>query len=185
MTHQAPLLRTLVLAAVIGVAPSGAATAQSAYSIRDVLSPGFPYSLVSAGSVDRIAWIENERGMRNVFTAAPPNYEPTRLTSYLSDDGIDLQSVQISDDGEIVTFIRGHAPNRDGWVANPSSDPRGAERVVWAVSTRGGNPWRVVEATDYALSSDGRWVLFDHDSRVLRTWVRGECVWRAPLSAST
>ena len=78
---------------------------QSGYTIDDVLSPGFPYSLVAAQDVDRIAWIEYERGMRNVYTAAPPNYEPARLTSFLEDDGIDLQTVQISDDGEILTDV--------------------------------------------------------------------------------
>ena len=116
------------------------AQAQARYSIQDILSPGFPSSLVSAKHADRIAWIENERGMRNVYTAMPPGYEPVRLTNYSEDDGIELTGLQISDDGEIVSFIRGHTPNRVGWVANPTSDPRGGERVVWAMSTRGGTP---------------------------------------------
>ena len=30
---------------------------------------------------------------------------------------------EISDDGAIVAFVRGSAPNSEGWVANPSSDP--------------------------------------------------------------
>ncbi len=148
------------------VAPRAAA--QAPYSIEDVLSPGFPYSLVSATGADRIAWLEYERGMRNVYTAVPPAFAPVRLTGWLEDDGIDLQSLQISEDGEIVTFLRGHAPNRQGWVANPTSDPRGAERAVWAMSTRGGNPWRVVEARSYSLSSDGRWVLYERDGQIHR-----------------
>ena len=168
MTHLALIRRTLTTTALAAFTLQLPVAAQSLYSIEDVLSPAFPYSLVSAESVDRIAWLENERGMRNVYTAAPPSYEPIRLTSYLSDDGVDLQSLQISDDGEIVTFIRGHAFNRDGWVANPSSDPRGGERVVWAMSTRGGNPWRVVEAQGYSLSSDGRWVLFESEGQIYR-----------------
>lgn len=46
----------------------------------------------------------------------------------------------------VLAFLRGHTPNRDGWIANPASDPRGAERAAWAVSTAGGEPWRLVEA---------------------------------------
>jgi dipeptidyl-peptidase-4 len=156
---------------------------QSTYGIDDILSPRFPYSLTTAADVDRIAWIEYERGMRNVYTAVPPAYEPTRLTAFLEDDGIDLQSLQVSDDGEIVTFLRGHTRNREGWVANPTSDPRGGERVVWAMSTKGGNPWRVVEARAYSLSSDGRWVLYQQDGQIHRapvnsvlSRVRGELV---------
>jgi len=33
-----------------------------------------------------------------------------------------------------------------GWIANPSSDPEGAERAIWAVRTAApGVTWRVVE----------------------------------------
>jgi len=154
---------------LVGLAFAAApAPAQERFSIQDVLSPGFPYTLVSAQTADRIAWIEFERGLRNVYTAVPPTFQPMRLTSYLEDDGIDLQELQISDDGEIVTFIRGHDANRAGWVANPTSDPRGAERVVWAMSTQGGNPWRVVEAEDYGLSADGRWVVYEREGQIHR-----------------
>jgi dipeptidyl-peptidase 4 len=144
------------------------ALAQARFSVADVLSPAFPYSLVSATGADRIAWIEYERGMRNVYTATPPEYRPVRLTSFLEDDGIDLQELQISADGEIVTFVRGHTPNREGWVANPASDPRGAERAVWAMSTRGGNPWRVAAVRSYRLSADGRWIVFERDGQIHR-----------------
>jgi dipeptidyl aminopeptidase/acylaminoacyl peptidase len=154
---------------LVGLAFAAApAPAQERFSIQDVLSPGFPYTLVSAQTADRIAWIEFERGLRNVYTAVPPTFQPMRLTSYLEDDGIDLQELQISDDGEIVTFIRGHDANRAGWVANPTSDPRGGERVVWAMSTQGGNPWRVVEAEDYSLSADGRWVVYEREGQIHR-----------------
>jgi dipeptidyl-peptidase-4 len=164
--HRVPLVITAL--AIAGGVVASRASAQTSYAIEDVLSPGFPYSLVSATGVDRIAWLEYERGMRNVYTTVPPGYEPVRLTSWLEDDGIDLQSLQISQDGEIVTFIRGHTPNRDGWIANPTSDPHGAERAVWAMSTRGGNPWRVVEARSYSLSADGRWVLYAVDGQIHR-----------------
>ena len=172
MTRFAPHLRLQGLI-VVTVACAGASplAAQTAYTIQDVLSPGFPYALVSAKGADRIAWLEYERGLRNVYTATPPNFVPVRLTSSLEDGGIDLQGLQISEDGEIVTFIRGHAPNRAGWVANPTSDPRGQKRIVWAMSTRGGEPWRVVEARSYDLSSDGRWVIYRQDGQIHRVAV--------------
>lgn len=164
--YGATRLASVVALAAMLVAPPS--TAAQTFSISDVLSPGFPYSLVSAEDVDRIAWLENERGMRNVYTAVPPTFTPTRLTDFLEDDGVDLQTLQISDDGAIVAFLRGHQPNRDGWVANPTSDPRGAERAVWAMSTRGGSPWRVVRANAYTLSPDGRWVAFARDGQIHR-----------------
>jgi dipeptidyl-peptidase 4 len=170
------LLLFSALAPAAGVAaqqrPAAAHPLTQRFTIEQVLSPGFAYDLVSAHAADRIAWIENERGMRNVYTAAPPDFRPARLTSFMRDDGHDLTSPQLSADGSVVAFLRGHAPNSDGWVANPSSDPRGAERAVWAVSTRGGDPWRVVEARSFTLSPDGKWVLF----------TRGGQIYRAPVN---
>ncbi|MDE2795143.1 MAG: prolyl oligopeptidase family serine peptidase [Gemmatimonadota bacterium] len=138
------------------------------FSIEDVLSPGYPVELVAARGADRIAWIEYEEGRRNVYTAAGPGFEPVRLTRYEDDDGRDLSTLRISDDGSVVVFLRGHTPNRDGWIANPASDPRGAERAAWAVSTAGGEPWRVVEAWNVALSPDGEWIAYTRSGAIYR-----------------
>lgn len=144
-----------------------------AFTIEQVLSPAYPFELVSARRADRIAWIAYERGMRNVYTAAAPAFTPIRLTRNLMDDGIDLSGLSISDDGSVVVFVRGHAPNRDGWVANPTSDPTGAERTVWAANTAGGLPWKLGAVTgNTALSPDGRWVLFARNGQIHRLSVR-------------
>lgn len=146
--------------------------AQANFTIEDILSPPFPVEMVSANAVDRIAWIAFERGMRNVYTAAAPDFEPRRLTHWMEDDGTDLTDIRISDDGEVVVFIRGHFPNRAGWVANPSSDPQGAEEAIWATGTGGGDPWRVVEGSDPVLSPNGRWVLYEKEGQIYRAPVR-------------
>ena len=123
---------------------------------------------MSAKAADRIAWIEYEEGRRNVYTAAAPDFEPVRLTRFEDDDGRDLSTLRISDDGSVVVFLRGHNPNRDGWIANPASDPRGAERAAWAASTAGGEPWRVAEAWNVALSPDGAWIAYTSDGNIYR-----------------
>ncbi|MCK5651179.1 MAG: PD40 domain-containing protein, partial [Gemmatimonadetes bacterium] len=145
--------------------------AQADFTIEDILSPLFPVEMVSANAADRIAWIAFERGMRNVYTAATPDFEPMRLTRWMADDGTDLTDIRISDDGEVVVFVRGHFPNRVGWVANPSSDPQGGEEAIWAAGTRGGDPWRVVEGSDPVLSPDGRWVLYVKEGQIYRASV--------------
>ena len=165
------LLHAFLLLQALALASLRPALAQERFTIEDVLSPAFPFDLVSAAGTDRIAWIEFERGMRNVWTASAPDFAPRRLTGYLKDDGHDLSTLRISDDGSVVAFLRGHTPNRDGWIANPTSDPMGAERAVWAAHTSGGEPWRVVEAWSFALSPDGRWVAYEKDGQI----------WRAPV----
>ena len=114
-------IATLALASVSLLAV--AAAAQRRPTMDQFMTPGFPSDLVSARKAARIAWIANERGRRNVFTAAAPAWKPVRLTGFRVDDGVVLSDLEISDDGAIVAFVRGSAPNSEGWVANPSSDP--------------------------------------------------------------
>jgi dipeptidyl aminopeptidase/acylaminoacyl peptidase len=165
---NAPPTALAILATVVALLPGGSGRAQD-FSFEDILSPPYPSEMVSARTVDRIAWISVERGRRNVYTAVAPEFDPVKLTNWEGDDGTDLTSLRISDDGEVLVFVRGHTPNRQGWVANPNSDPRGAERAIWAMSSRGGDPWRVTAGSDPVLSPDGRWVLFQRDGQIYRT----------------
>jgi dipeptidyl aminopeptidase/acylaminoacyl peptidase len=151
---------------------SSAVTRPAAASVDAYLSPGYPFDLVSARRAERLAWISYDRGRRNVYTAAAPNWLPVRLTSFMEDDGVDLTDVSISDDGSTVVFVRGHAPNRDGWIANPLSDPDGVERAIWAVRTAApGKAWRVAEGAAPELAPDGSSVLFARDGEIYRALV--------------
>jgi dipeptidyl-peptidase-4 len=158
-----------VAALAAGLAPRLAA--QSQPTIEQFLSPASPLELTSAKRTDRVAWMAYDRGLRNVYTAAAPDFKPTRLTHYLEDDGRDLTTVRLSDDGAVAVFVRGSAPNRAGWIANPSHDPAGAERAIWAVRTSGGESWRVAEGAAPELSPDGRFVLYVKDGQIYRARV--------------
>jgi dipeptidyl aminopeptidase/acylaminoacyl peptidase len=162
------LLLGTAVALVFTAHPRLGAQAQTELAPAAFISPAYPQGLVSAAKAERLAWFAYDEGKRNVYTAAAPNFRPVRVTSFLEDDGIDLTDVQISDDGSMVAFVRGHAPNRQGWVANPLSNPDGAERAIWAARTSGGRAWRVTEGSNYELSPDGRWVLFAQDGQIHR-----------------
>jgi dipeptidyl-peptidase 4 len=142
--------------------------AQGKPTVEQFLSPASPLEVTSARKADRVAWMTYDRGLRNVYTAAAPDFRPVRLTNYLSDDGRDLTDVNLSDDGSIAVFVRGSAPNRQGWIANPSHDPSGAERAIWAVRTSGGPSWRVAAGGAPELSPDGRFVLYVKDGQIYR-----------------
>jgi dipeptidyl aminopeptidase/acylaminoacyl peptidase len=161
----------LVLLVVTLLSVAGGPMAEGRPTIDQYLSPGYPFALVAAKKADRIAWLAFERGRRNVYTAAAPGFTPARVTRHLEDDGIDLTDLRISHDGSTVVFVRGHAPNRSGWVANPLSSPDGATRTIWAVRTAGGPAWRIAEGGEPVLSPDGRAVLYVKEGQIHRATV--------------
>jgi dipeptidyl aminopeptidase/acylaminoacyl peptidase len=160
------IVAILIIAAVplLSHAPHAATTA--APTIDQFLSPAYPQDLVAAKNIDRIAWWSYERGQRNVYTAAAPAFRPVRLTQFLDDNGVEISDVNISDDGSVVTFVRGVGPNREGWAANPTSDPRGADRTIWAVRTTGGAAWRLGDGSTPEPSPDGRSVVYAKDGQI-------------------
>lgn len=161
-------------AALLLMAPL-ALPAQQKATMEQFLSPASPLEVTAAHKADRVAWMAYDRGMRNVYTAAAPDFKPVRLTKFLEDDGTDLTNVELSADGSIAVFVRGSAPNRNGWVANPDHNPSGAERAIWAVRTNGSGPaWRVAEGSSPELSPDGKYVLFAHDGQIYRGRVTGD-----------
>jgi dipeptidyl-peptidase-4 len=159
-----PLILLLVLVLPPGTRAPAAAGAGP--TIDQFLSAPYPQDLVAAKKADRIAWWSYERGRRNVYTAAAPDFKPVRLTEFTEDNFIDISDVGIADDGRVLTFVRGTQPNRLGWIANPTSDARGADRTIWAVRTTGGAPWKLGEGSTPALSPDGRMVVFAKDGQI-------------------
>ena len=142
-------------------------------TLAQYLKPGMPVELVSARKVDRIAWIAYEEGKRNIYTAAGPDFKPVRLTNVVKEDGADVTEIRIADDGSTVAWVRGSGPNRQGWIANPTSDPDGAERAIWAVrvTPTPGTPARLAVGNAPIVSPDGRSVLYVRDGQIYRARV--------------
>ena len=159
------LLAGLVAPSVLSAQQARKATFADYFNVPSALE------LTSAKKADRIAWTVYEKGMRNVYTAAAPAFTPVRITNFMKDDGVDLGDVELSDDGAIAVFVRGSAPNRDDWIANPSHDPDGGERAIWAARTSGGVPWKLAVGAAPVLSPDGKSVLYVRDGQIYRARV--------------
>ncbi|MGH9394710.1 MAG: S9 family peptidase, partial [Terriglobales bacterium] len=158
---------------------AGWATAQSGFTIQQVMDSPFPTSLVASGQGEHVAWTADLRGVRNVFVADGPNFAPRQLTHYTLDDGQPIASVRISPDGKTVVYARGSEHNAVGDTADPDSAVAKPEQEVWAVS--GGAPKLLGElgcgnedCEDIEMSPDGHWVV----------WPARNTIWIAPTSGA-
>jgi dipeptidyl-peptidase-4 len=161
----------LAVAAVLAAAPIAAQRTdlKTGTKFEPYFNVASPELLTSASKADRVAWKTYEKGMRNVYSAAAPQWKPVNLTNFRADDGVDISDISLSDDGTIAVFVRGSATNSRDWVANPSHDPGGPERAIWAVRTSGdAPPWKVAVGAAPVLSPNGRAVLYVKDAQIYR-----------------
>jgi dipeptidyl aminopeptidase/acylaminoacyl peptidase len=166
-------IATVLIAAPLAAQRTDLKTGTKFEPYFDVASP---LSLSAAAKVDRVAWKTYEKGMRNVYTAAAPLWKPVKLTNFNEDNGVDVSAISLSDNGSVAVFVRGSATNSRDWVANPSHDPNGPERAIWAVKTSGGPAWKVAVGAGPELSPDGKAVLYLKDGQIYRAPVTSKPV---------
>ena len=86
-------IRGVILAIVAGTW-AVAQTARS-FTLEQVMSAPFPSDLVAAPTGGSVAWVFNDRGVRNVWVASPPQYQGRALTANSEDDGQEIESLEV------------------------------------------------------------------------------------------
>ncbi|RKY84265.1 peptidase S9 family protein [candidate division KSB1 bacterium] len=132
---------------------------QSLY-IKDILSVPFPSSLIAAPTGNRVAWVFNDRGKRNIWVADGPEYYPRQITHYDKDDGIEVGQLTFSPDGSTIVYVYNGSANRQGEFPNPTSAIKVIPQSVWAVKVDGGEPWLLGKGSYPAVSPAGDKVVF-------------------------
>lgn len=97
---------------------AGAQQASQSFTVEQILSSPFPSSLTSSPSGQRLAWVFNHGGIRNIWVAEGPDFKARRLTHYDRDNGRDIAIHGFTQDGALLVF------SRDGKF-NPSPEVRG------------------------------------------------------------
>ncbi|MFZ0806920.1 MAG: hypothetical protein WAN03_12080, partial [Candidatus Sulfotelmatobacter sp.] len=69
-------VRGLILAGLI-LSIQALCFAQASFTLEQVLSSPFPSELTSAAHDNRVAWVVDARGMRNVWVADAPDFART------------------------------------------------------------------------------------------------------------
>ena len=165
--------RSAVAMVLLAFVFSGSARAQKPFSLEQVLAAPFPSDLTAAKKSNRVAWIFDQQGKRNIWVAEAPGFAARQITKYNEDDGQELFHLDFSLDGNTIIYVRGGGKNAAGQVPNPTSNPVGAEQAVWTVAWTGGDPKRVDAGNSPDVSSRGT-----------IAYVKDGQVWLAPLDGS-
>jgi len=145
--------------------------APQSITLNQLMSVPFPSNLVVAPGGDKIAWVFNEQGQRNIYLAAAPAYVPEKITNYDNDDGQELGGLAFSYDGNMLVFSRGGAANHQGEHPNPTSDPGGTDRAVWAIRISGGEPWQLGKGTAPVVSPADNRVVFQKNGKIYQALI--------------
>ena len=146
--------------------------------MEQVLGYSFVSGLAASEKGDRLAWVENVRGVRNIWFALAADSAPRQLTHYTQDDGQELTQLVFSADGARLIYVRG-GDHDENWPAagnlapDPAGDPTEPKITIWSIATDGSEsaPVQIAEGDSPALSSTGQ-----------LAYVKDGQIWSVPLA---
>src|SRR5262245_28350425 len=84
----------------LGLASGSAHRTNNGYTLEQVMSAPFPSDLTAAPTGDRIAWVLNQQGKRNIWVAEGPEFKARQLTQDDQDSGQEITDLEFSHDGK-------------------------------------------------------------------------------------
>jgi len=158
-------LRTAVLLLSFVTLVTGLARGNG-FTLEQVMSSPFPSDLIASPKGDKVAWVFDAEGRRNIWVAESPTFKGRQLTGYDKDDGQEITEPAFSPDGNWIAFVYGGPPNGEKDVPNPASDPAGARQEVRIANVRTGALMTAGEGTSPFFSPRSDHVIFSHDGHL-------------------
>ena len=152
-----PFRLTLFAAAALSLTAPAAPVSppKGTFTLEDVLSAPFPSELTADPAGGAFAWVFNDRGVRNIWVAEPPEYRGRAVTAYTEDDGQEILDVAFVPGGRSLVYVRGGGANRRGEIPNPLFRAEGSEQAIFIVPLAGGGPRRLAAGHGPAVSPRG------------------------------
>jgi len=166
--------------AAVSFAAATVPTPSAPFTLEQVMSSPFPYSLKAAAHTDRVAWVFDAKGVRNIWVADGPAFHARPITHFDRDNGQDISRLQLTPDGKTVVYVKGDDLNGTGLAPDPTSNLQQPLQQVWAVDVDGGAPRLLGDMgcgsggceRHVRISPDGRWA----------TWSGHHQIWVAPVA---
>ena len=129
-------------------------------TLRQILGYSFVSELTAADHTDRIAWVEEVNGVRNIWAAAGPGFAAHQVTRYTADDGQELTQLRLDRAANQIIFVRGgdhdaNWPAEGGVAPDPDLSITQAKVEIWAVPFAGGAARELAEGDQPAVSVTG------------------------------
>ena len=167
-------LLTLLLLASLFVFEAGvvvnhsrsSAQQDSGFTLEQILSSPFPSDLIAAPTGDRVAWVFDAQGKRNVWAAEGSDFKARQLTQYNEDTGQEITDLLFTRDGKWLVYVRGGNPNSAGYIPNPTSDPSGAAQAIYAASWDGGRVIRLADGDSPVISPADNRIVFNKEDQI-------------------
>ena len=143
------------------------------FTMPQVLDYPFPNRLVASPADTAFAWVLNERGVRNIWLAAAPDFKPRQLTGYSPGhgEGQELSNLGFSHDGQYLVYVYGGDPG-GGWEQGAQPDPTSGtveQRLeIHSISIKGGKDTVLADGHSPVIAPDGNRVVFTRSGQV---WV--------------
>jgi Tol biopolymer transport system component len=143
------------------------------FTIEQVLSSPFPTELKASAVGNRVAFVLNEQGSRNLFVYE--NGKTQKIIQYPKDNGQEISGLIFTNDGNALVFVRGGAPNSVGELPNPTEILEGVERSIFKIDVSGKNLRKISNGFYPKISPKENAIAF----------LSGGQIWTASLSDTT
>lgn len=134
--------------------------AGSTFTVAQVMSAPFAYSMTADPGGAGAAWLENEGGRRNVWVATAPNWKARKVTAFDADDGQQIDQLAWAPDRTYVLFTRGGDFEDGGTNPNPDFSLTQPSQDIWRADLNGRSPRKLVEGQAPTISPRGDVVTF-------------------------
>ena len=130
-------------------------------TLEQLMSAPF-YSTISVSPKgNRVVWLKNERGVRNIEIADAPDFKPRLLTHFDADDGVEIANFQWTKDENALFFVRGNAPQvRAREPHNPAHLLEGTTPTIFKINIADGKTVKIANGSTPSVSPDGMRLIF-------------------------